>query len=153
MQDEILVKVEGVSKKFCRDLKRSLWYGVKDISSELFGVSKNGQLRTKEFWAVDDVSFRIADQEIISLVGQSGCGKTVLAKMLLRLEEPTSGELLFNGEPIGLTKTPHEPPRWMKVPIEFLVVLVIAVGVAPAYTVGPILDVVAGSRLKTLFDR
>ncbi len=57
-------------------------------------------------------------------------------------------DVFFNGEPIGLTKTPHEPPRWMKVPIEFLVVLVIAVGVAPAYTVGPILDVVARSVLQ-----
>jgi multicomponent K+:H+ antiporter subunit A len=57
-------------------------------------------------------------------------------------------DVFFNGEPIGLSKTPHEPPRWMKVPIEFLVVLVIAVGVAPAYTVGPILDVVATSVLQ-----
>jgi multicomponent K+:H+ antiporter subunit A len=57
-------------------------------------------------------------------------------------------DVFFNGEPVGLTKTPHEPPRWMKVPIEFLVILVIAVGVAPAYTVGPILDVVARSVLQ-----
>ena len=57
-------------------------------------------------------------------------------------------DVFFNGEPVGLTRTPHEPPRWMKFPIEFLVVLMIAVGIAPAYTVGPILDVVAGSVLQ-----
>ncbi len=57
-------------------------------------------------------------------------------------------DVFFNGEPVGLTRTPHEPPRWMKFPIEFLVVLMVAVGVAPAYTVGPILDVVAGSVLQ-----
>jgi multicomponent K+:H+ antiporter subunit A len=57
-------------------------------------------------------------------------------------------DVFFNGEPVGLTRTPHEPPRWMKFPMEFLVVLVVAVGVAPAYTVGPILDVVAGSVLQ-----
>ena len=33
--DEVLVRVEGVSKKFCRSLKKSLWYGVCDIASEL----------------------------------------------------------------------------------------------------------------------
>jgi lipopolysaccharide transport system ATP-binding protein len=33
MSDEVLVQVEGVSKKFCRSLKRSLWYGVQDVSS------------------------------------------------------------------------------------------------------------------------
>jgi len=57
-------------------------------------------------------------------------------------------DVFFNGEPVGLDRTPHEPPRWMKVPIEFLVVLIIAVGVAPAYTVGPVLDVVARSVLQ-----
>ena len=35
MSDEVLVRVEGVSKKFCRSLKKSLWYGVRDIASEL----------------------------------------------------------------------------------------------------------------------
>lgn len=57
-------------------------------------------------------------------------------------------DVFFNGEPVGLSKTPHEPPRWMKVPIEFLVLLVVAVGVAPAYTVGPILEVAAGAALQ-----
>ena len=63
MNNEVLVKVENVSKKFCRslsrcigNLKRSLWYGVKDISSELFGTARNGQLRKDEFWTVEDMS-------------------------------------------------------------------------------------------------
>ena len=57
MNNEVLVKVENVSKKFCRDLKRSLWYGVKDIASEMTGRTVNHEeLRKDEFWAVDDVS-------------------------------------------------------------------------------------------------
>ncbi|HEX7510051.1 MAG TPA: dipeptide/oligopeptide/nickel ABC transporter ATP-binding protein [Chitinivibrionales bacterium] len=51
--------------------------------------------------AVDAVSFSIADQEIVSLVGGSGCGKSVLAKIMLGLIKPTSGEFLFKGAPIG----------------------------------------------------
>jgi peptide/nickel transport system ATP-binding protein len=50
--------------------------------------------------AVDRVSFAIKEREIVSLVGQSGCGKTVLAKLLLRLEVPTGGELHCRGRPI-----------------------------------------------------
>jgi peptide/nickel transport system ATP-binding protein len=50
--------------------------------------------------AVDDVSFSIADQEIVSLVGSSGCGKSVLAKIMLGLQRPTSGTLAFRGKPI-----------------------------------------------------
>ncbi len=41
--NEILVKVDGVSKKFCRDLKKSLWYGVKDVASELLPFAKGHQ--------------------------------------------------------------------------------------------------------------
>ncbi len=57
-------------------------------------------------------------------------------------------DVFFNGEPVGLDRTPHEPPRWMKVPVEVLVALCIAVGVAPAWTVGPLLEVAAGAVLQ-----
>src|SRR5271157_5983156 len=50
--------------------------------------------------AIDDVSFTIADQEIVSLVGGSACGKSVLAKIMLNLIIPTSGTFLYNGAPI-----------------------------------------------------
>ena len=50
--------------------------------------------------AVDDVTFDITDGEIVSLVGGSGCGKSVLAKMMLGLHRPTSGTFLHRGKPI-----------------------------------------------------
>ena len=59
MQQEVLVSVEGVGKKFCRDLKRSLWYGVLDIATEIFGKPNHLKLRKDEFWAVNDVSFEL----------------------------------------------------------------------------------------------
>ncbi len=40
MSDDVLVKVEGVSKKFCRSLKRSLWYGVQDVASEMLRLDR-----------------------------------------------------------------------------------------------------------------
>ncbi len=67
--------------------------------------------------AVDNVDLRIKDREIISLVGQSGCGKTVLAKMLLRLERPSSGSLAFNGSPIDVEKDPRK--HWRQVQAVF----------------------------------
>lgn len=47
--------------------------------------------------ALDDVTFSIADQEIVSLVGGSGCGKSVLAKIMLGLFTPSLGEFLYKG--------------------------------------------------------
>ena len=56
-------------------------------------------------------------------------------------------DVFFNGEPVGLTHTPHEPPRFMRVPVEILVVICLAVGIAPALTVGPLLAVSAAAAL------
>jgi peptide/nickel transport system ATP-binding protein len=50
--------------------------------------------------AVDGVSFDIADGEIVSIVGGSGCGKSVLAKIMLGLYKPTSGQFLYEGHEI-----------------------------------------------------
>ena len=48
--------------------------------------------------AVDHVSFQIQEQEMITILGTSGCGKTTLMKMVNRLYEPTSGEIRIFGE-------------------------------------------------------
>ena len=71
----------------------TLKFEANDVS-RVFGHGKNVKR------AVDRVSFQIESEEIVSLVGQSGCGKTVLAKLLLRLDTPTSGTLFFNGRDI-----------------------------------------------------
>ena len=57
-------------------------------------------------------------------------------------------DVFFNGEPANLPRTPHEPPRWMKVPVEVLVALCLLVGVLPALTVAPILNLAATAVLQ-----
>src|SRR5690606_9563515 len=56
-------------------------------------------------------------------------------------------DVFFNGEPNALPRTPHEPPRLMRAPVELLVVLCVVVGIVPALTIGPLLAVAAGAAL------
>lgn len=56
-------------------------------------------------------------------------------------------DVFFNGEPVDLPRIPHEPPRWMIVPVEILVALCLLVGIVPGYTVKPLLAVAAASVL------
>ncbi|MDT8311020.1 MAG: monovalent cation/H+ antiporter subunit A [Methylophaga sp.] len=58
-------------------------------------------------------------------------------------------DVFFNGEPIDLPKIPHEPPRFMKIPVDILVVLCLLVGVAPMLLLGPILKVAAAASLQS----
>lgn len=49
-------------------------------------------------------------------------------------------DVFFNGEPIDLPKTPHEPPRYMRIPVEILVALCLLLGIFPGYIIGGLLD-------------
>lgn len=68
---------------------------------------KTGFFKTTPLKAVDGVSFNIKPGETLGLVGESGCGKTTVGRTLLRLYEPTSGTIKFNGEEVT-AKNMHE---------------------------------------------
>ena len=57
--------------------------------------------------AVDDVSFTIAKGETLGLVGESGCGKTTIGRVVLRLDDPTAGEIHYDGHDLGRAAGPE----------------------------------------------
>ena len=86
-----------MSKKFCKDLKTSLWYGVKDLVSGITGSQANRELRDKEFWAVKDISFELRRGECLGLIGHNGAGKSTLLKILNGLINPDEGSVTMRG--------------------------------------------------------
>ncbi len=72
-----------------------------DIKMGFKGMFAKEQLQVK---AIDDISMDIRRGEIIALVGETGCGKTTVGRLILRLENPTAGHILFEGTDIAALK-------------------------------------------------
>jgi peptide/nickel transport system ATP-binding protein len=94
--NQALVQVEGLRKLF-------------PVSSGLFRSAESF------IHAVDDVNFKISSGESLSLVGESGCGKTTTGKLLVRLHEPTDGRILIQDGAGDLTDIAHRKGKSMKV--------------------------------------
>ena len=98
-KDEILVVVSHVSKKFSRSLNKSMWYGLKDLGSAVFGSDQNRSvLRKGEFWSVKDINFSLRRGECLGLIGRNGAGKSTLLKMLNGLIRPDEGTITMRGK-------------------------------------------------------
>lgn len=98
MDNDVAIKLERVSKKYCKNIKDSMVYGMMDIGRNLVGLkSCADQLRKNEFWAVEDVSFEIKRGESFGLIGPNGSGKTTLLKMLNGIFWPDKGKITVNG--------------------------------------------------------
>ena len=100
---EVLIKVDNVAKRFCRDLKTSLLYGVQDTISDLAGIDRSSkELRKNEFYANKGISFELKRGECLGLIGHNGAGKTTLLKMLNGLIKPDKGSIEMKGKVAAL---------------------------------------------------
>ncbi len=88
-QDSALLEVRDLKKHF-------------PVTKGLIFSRTTGYLK-----AVDGISFRIERGKTLGIVGESGCGKSTTAKLLLMLEDPTEGQILFEGEDIHHTDASH----------------------------------------------
>jgi len=86
MCDNVLLEAKGLKKYF-------------PIAKSLFSLRIGSWLQ-----AVDGIDFCIQERKTFSLVGESGCGKTTTAKVILLIEKPTNGKVVFRGRDIGQFK-------------------------------------------------
>jgi lipopolysaccharide transport system ATP-binding protein len=97
-EKKVLVSAQEVSKKFCKDLKRNMYYGIKDVLRQAMGLKPDtGALRPYEFWALDKVSFDLFQGEILAVIGANGSGKTTLMRLLSSIYSLDGGEIRMNG--------------------------------------------------------
>lgn len=89
-EKKVLLEVKNLKKYFT-------------VETDFFGKPK------AVLKAVDDVSFKIYEGEALGLVGESGCGKSTIGKMLVDLYKPTDGQIIYNGT--DLTKLSHKERR------------------------------------------
>ncbi|MBW4644616.1 MAG: ABC transporter ATP-binding protein [Goleter apudmare HA4340-LM2] len=102
-EDEVIISIQNVSKKFCRSLKQAYLYGLKDITAELIGTTRHSQkLRKGEFWALNNVSINVKRGESLGLIGVNGSGKTTLLKILSGLIKPDTGYVRIKGRVAAL---------------------------------------------------
>ena len=98
MKGETLIQVEGIKKRYCRSLNRSMLYGIKDIYTDLLGLhNQNIDLRKDEFWSVKDISFELKRGECLGVIGDNGAGKSTLLKMLNGIILPDVGKVSVKG--------------------------------------------------------
>ncbi len=91
---------------------------------ELAEVSKSYRIpvsgfilrKHKTLWAVDRVSFRIPEGACFGVVGETGSGKTTLSKLVLLLERPSAGSILFRGRPID--KFDRATTKWYRTKVQ-----------------------------------
>lgn len=95
----VLLEIKNVKKHF--PLEKGIFGGVKSWVK-----------------AVDDVSLKVRKGRTLGLVGESGCGKTTLGRTVLRLLEPTAGEIFYNG--VDITKLSKEEMRQLRRKVQII---------------------------------
>ena len=98
VEEDVVVAVKNLSKKFCKNLRRSMGYGIADLTKNLVGKKADStQLRRDEFWALDDINFELRKGEVLGLIGVNGSGKTTLLRLLSGIFPPDKGEIMIKG--------------------------------------------------------
>ena len=93
------IEVQDLSKKFGLTLGESMKYGLRDSFRGLAGLRNRHQksLRSGEFWAVKDVSFKLLPGQALGIMGVNGSGKTTLLRILNGIYAPDSGTAMLRG--------------------------------------------------------
>ena len=102
-----IITVENVSKRYRIGAPQPRTGTLRDSLARLARapfkqVGSNGNRRTEEFWALQDVNFAVGQGDVVGIVGRNGAGKSTLLKILSRITEPTTGRIKLYGRVASL---------------------------------------------------
>ena len=93
-----LIEFQHVWKRFRRgEHHDSLRDMVPALAAKMFGRTRREPLKSREFWAVQDVSFSVRPGEALGIIGPNGAGKSTILKLLTRILRPTRGRCGIRG--------------------------------------------------------
>lgn len=96
--DDFAIKIEGVSKKFVRSIRRSMAYGAIDLVRDFFSIEYDvTHLRKGEFWSLKNIDFEVKKGETFGLVGTNGSGKSTLLRLINGIFPPDQGRITVRG--------------------------------------------------------
>jgi lipopolysaccharide transport system ATP-binding protein len=102
VSNENVLEVRGVWKKYCRQLKRAMWYGLCDVGRHLVGRRPYSHpqhgLRHGEFYAIRNAGFELPRGQCVAIIGPNGAGKSTMLKMINGLIRPDFGEIRIRGK-------------------------------------------------------
>lgn len=99
MENDVIIKVENLSKKFALSLKRSLLYGTADVVKSMLGLKvDSARLRKGEFWSLKDINFELRKGETLGVIGVNGSGKSTLLRILTGIFPPDKGKVMVKGK-------------------------------------------------------
>ncbi len=98
-----IIEVNHIYKKY-QIGKREPYYFLRDSITNFFKspFKQKNKLKRDEFWALKNISFRVAPGEAIGIIGQNGAGKSTLLKILSQITPPTRGEITLRGKVTSL---------------------------------------------------
>ena len=98
----LFLEVNNLSKRFCQNPKLSMKYATQDLMGDLACSDDRNRLRPGEFWAIRNVDLRVAEGEVVGIIGHNGAGKSTLINLVSGILRPTVGEVVIHTDKIAL---------------------------------------------------
>ncbi len=93
-----MIEVDHVYKKFKKgEIHDSLRDLIPALTGRIFRSNDDRTLEKKEFWALNDISFKVEEGEAFGIIGHNGAGKSTILKLLSKILKPSSGQVTING--------------------------------------------------------